>query len=310
MPFYIGVVPSPVSQRQAIRRAGIVVLGGNLLLVVIKAVAWSLSGSLAVGSETVNSAADLAYSLIVVSGLYLTTRPPDSTHPHGHERIEPFVSLAVAIGMLAAAVGLLYRSVSVILAGTATPPTGITASLVLVVAIGVKYGMYRYCLQIGRQHGSPAVRATALDDRNDIFAGIAALLGVVGAQAGYPVLDPLAAGLVAVLIGHTGITIGRRNVEYLVGKAPPQDLRERIIDRALEHPAVEGVHDVVAHYVGPEVDVALHIELPADRTLREAHDIETAIIRSIKEIDEVDDVYVHIDPPEEWVNEDPPDSGS
>jgi divalent metal cation (Fe/Co/Zn/Cd) transporter len=65
---------------------------------------------------------------------------------------------------------------------------------------------------------------------------------------------------------------------------------------------VEGVHDVIAHYVGPEIDVSLHIEVEGDRTLREAHAIETAVMQSIRGLPEVDDAYVHVDPKElgEW----------
>ncbi len=91
-------------------------------------------------------------------------------------------------------------------------------------------------------------------------------------------------------------------MNYLVGGAPPEDLRLEILRRALEHPEVKGAHDVVAHYVGPEIDVSLHIEVEGDMTLFEAHDIETAVVESIEELPEVDDVFVHIDPKElgEW----------
>jgi divalent metal cation (Fe/Co/Zn/Cd) transporter len=114
--------------------------------------------------------------------------------------------------------------------------------------------------------------------------------------------DPLAAALVAVGILYTGVEVVRDNLDYLVGAAPPEDLRAEIIRRALDHPDVEGAHDVIAHYVGPEIDVSLHIEVEGDRTLLEAHDIETAVIESIQELSEVDDVFVHVDPKEagEW----------
>jgi divalent metal cation (Fe/Co/Zn/Cd) transporter len=59
---------------------------------------------------------------------------------------------------------------------------------------------------------------------------------------------------------------------------------------------------VIAHYVGPEIDVSLHIEVEGDRTLREAHAIESAVVESIHALDRVDDVFVHVDPKElgEW----------
>jgi cation diffusion facilitator family transporter len=129
---------------------------------------------------------------------------------------------------------------------------------------------------------------------------------VAGAAAGYPILDPLAAVVVAVGILYTGVEVVRDNLGYLLGRAPPEDLRQEIIRRALAHPEVMGAHDVVAHYVGPEIDVSLHVEVEGDRTLLEAHDIETEVMDEIRDLPQVDDVFVHVDPREagEWKDDD------
>jgi cation diffusion facilitator family transporter len=285
-----------MSRSRVVRRVGLVVLGANVALALAKGLAFWTTGSLAVGSEAINSLADAAYSVVIVAGLYLTTRPPDFEHPHGHERIEPFVSLFVAAGMFLAGGLILYRSGTTLLAGDPNPIRSPIAAAVLAASAAVKYGLYRYCLSVGDQHNSPALAATALDNRNDILTAVAALAGVVGAGLGYPLLDPLAAGVVALGIVYTGVEILRDNVDYLVGAAPPDRLREEIVDRARDHPEVRGVHDVVAHYVGPEIDVSLHVEVEGDRTLHEAHDIETAVMESIEELPEVDDAFVHVDP--------------
>ena len=291
-----------MSRRGVLRRAGLLVLGVNLLLVVAKGGAWAATGSLAVGSEAVNSLADSAYSLVVVAGLYLTTQPPDFEHPHGHERIEPFVSLVVALGIFAAGGAVLWQAVTAFGSESAALANGPVAVAVLVGAAAAKYLLYRYCLRAGEDRNSPALVATAMDNRNDILTAGAALVGVLGAGAGVPILDPIAAGVVAVGILYTGVEVVRDNVNYLVGAAPPEDLRAQIIRRALVHPDVEGAHDVIAHYVGPEIDVSLHIEVEGDKTLREAHDIESAVVESIRALPEVDDVFVHVDPKElgEW----------
>jgi cation diffusion facilitator family transporter len=290
-----------VSRREAVRRVALVVLAANAGLAVLKGVVWWSSGSLAVGSEAVNSLADTAYGLIVVGGIYLTTRPPDFEHPHGHERIEPFVSIAVALGIVAAGT-LVARQAVVSFLNSPDPTAGPAAVAVLAVSAAAKYGLYRYALEVGEAHRSPATVATALDNRTDILTATAALVGVLGARAGYPVLDPIAAAVVSVGILYTGFEVARSNVTYLVGGAPSEELREEILRRALEHPEVRGAHDVVSHYVGPEVDVSLHIEVEGDRTLREAHDIESDVVESIRELPEIDDVFVHVDPRElgEW----------
>ena len=287
---------------RAVRVVGIAVLVANVLLAAVKGVVWFGTGSLAIGSEAVNSVSDTLYSFVVLTGLYLTTRPPDLEHPHGHERIEPFVSLFVALGIFGAGILILWRAATAVLSGDITVTQGPAALAVLAGTAVVKFGLYRYCLAVGESHNSPAVVATALDNRNDILTATAALVGVVGARAGYPVLDPLAAGVVSLGVLYTGWEIVRDNVDYLVGRAPPEDLRTEIIRRALDHPDVRGAHDVIAHYVGPEIDVSLHIEVEGDLTVRHAHDIETDIVERIGGLPEVDDVYVHVDPRElgEW----------
>jgi cation diffusion facilitator family transporter len=279
-----------------------VVLVANLGLALAKGAVWYVSGSLALGSEAVNSLADAGYSGIVLAGLYVTTQPPDFEHPHGHERIEPFVSLVVAAGVFVAGGTVLYNAATTLLSGAVTVARGPTAAAVLAGAAAAKYALYRYVLGVAEDHQSPALRATAVDNRNDILTAGAALVGVVGAGAGYPLLDPLAAVVVAVAILYTGMEIVRDNVNYLVGAAPPEGLRREIVRRALVHPDVEGAHDVIAHYVGPEVDVSLHVEVSGEKTLRETHAIETGVKESIEELPEVDDAFVHVDPKElgEW----------
>ncbi len=295
-----------MSRRAALRRVALVVLVANLVLVILKGAVWQATGSLAVGSEAVNSLADTAYSLVIVAGIYLTTQPPDFEHPHGHERIEPFVSLLVAVGIFAAGGAIVWQATTALLSGDVTVTRGPAAVGVLVFTAVAKYGLYRYCLRRGTERNSPAVVATAKDNRNDILTAVAALVGVGGAALGFPMLDPLAAVVVAMGILYTGYEVVRDNVDYLVGAAPPDDLRAEILQRALAHPDVHGAHDAIAHYVGPEIDVSLHVEVEGDRTLREAHDIESAVVQSIEELPEVDDAFVHVDPRElgEWKADD------
>lgn len=298
-----------MTRASVVRRVGVLILVANAALVVAKAAVWYRTGSLAVGSEAVNSLTDVIYSAAILAGLYLTTQPPDTDHPHGHERIEPLVSLFIAIAIFAAGGAILWGSARALYSGEIAVTTGFTAIGVLVGASAVKLGLYRYCLRIGGKYNSPALVAAGKDSRNDVLTIVAALVGVIGARIGFPVLDPLAAIVVSIGIFYTGWEILRDNVDYLIGRAPPEDLHAEIVRRTVAHPDVEGVHDVIAHYVGPEIDVSIHIEVEGERTLLEAHEIETEIVSTIRDLPEIDDVFVHIDPKElgEWKNDEAAD---
>ena len=297
-----------MNRARTIRTVGVVVLSANIGLAVAKGLVWQQTGSLAVGSEALNSLTDVGYSLVILAGLYLTTQPPDFEHPHGHERIEPLVSLFVALAIFATGGIIIWQAARAVLTGEIAIAMGPWAIVVLAGAGIVKYGLYRYCLAIDMEWDSPAVRATGIDSRNDVLTAGAALVGVLGARAGFPLLDPLAAVVVAIGIIYSGWDIVAKNVDYLVGRRPPDTLHREIVGRALEHPDVEGVHDVIAHYVGPQIDVSLHVEVEGERTLTEAHEIESRVIESIRSLDGIDDVFVHVDPKElgEW--KDDPDA--
>ena len=291
-----------MTRAAAVRRVGLLVLAANVVLAATKSWVWLQTGSLAVGSEAANSLVDAVYATVVLGGLYLTTQPPDTEHPHGHERIEPFVALAIALGIFVTAGAILWQSLTAVFDGSVQVTEGPAAIGILAVAAAGKLGLYRYCLAASRTHSSPALAAMALDNRNDVLTASAALVGVVGARFGLPLLDPLAATVVAGGILYSGVEVVRDNVPYLVGGAPSEDRQTAIVRRALAHPDVEGVHEVIAHYVGPEIDVSLHIEIEGERTLNEAHAIESAVVESIRALDDIDDVFVHIDPKElgEW----------
>ena len=289
-------------RRRAVRRIGGILVALNAVLVIAKAVVWVESGSLAVGSEAVNSLTDTVYSLVILAGIVVMTRPPDREHPHGHERIEPFVSLVVALGMVAAGGAVLWNAVLALSAPAATVQAAPAVIVVLVGSAITKLAMARWLRGAGRTHQSPVLTAVGIDARVDVLTATVAIAGVAGASVGLWWLDPLAAAVVAVGIFYSGYDVVRENLNYLIGAAPPQELREAIVETALAFEEVRGAHDVIAHYVGPQIDVSLHIEVEGDMTMRAAHHLETEVVTAIGALPAVDDVFVHIDPKElgEW----------
>jgi cation diffusion facilitator family transporter len=158
------------------------------------------------------------------------------------------------------------------------------------------YVLYGYTRRVNRSVGSSALDALAVDSLNDIYTTVAALVGVLGVFLGYPALDAVAGGVVSVLVVYQGVEIGRENVTYLVGAAPSEAERRRVVDSLRSHPEVRGVHDVAVFYDGTRLEVEAHVEVDGALTLVEAHDIETELMDALREMDDVGDVHLHLDP--------------
>jgi divalent metal cation (Fe/Co/Zn/Cd) transporter len=74
-------------------------------------------------------------------------------------------------------------------------------------------------------------------------------------------------------------------------------IRERARAAAMGVPRVREIHNVSVLRVGPETEVSLHLKLPGELTLEEAHAIATDVERAIRaSVDEVTSVQTHLEP--------------
>ncbi|QKY18336.1 cation diffusion facilitator family transporter [Halorubrum sp. CBA1229] len=276
------------------RAAGVNILGNALKIAVVGATGVAF-GSVALLADAAHSVADLVASAVVFVWGGSRYDAADETHPHGHQRIEPLTALFVGAVIVLLGVLLLRESVSELLGSPGVEADPILVAALLFALVDM-YLLYWYTERVNATLGSTALTALAADCLNDIYTTVAAVVGVFGALLGFPVLDPAAGALVSLLVVYQGVEIGRENVTYLVGAAPPVGDRERVTEALREHPAVEGVHDLTVYYDGTELEVEVHVEVDGGMTLREAHDVETALVTGLRDLEDVGDVHVHLDP--------------
>ena len=281
--------------RRGFVRASVVNVLGNAVKIVVEAAAGIAFGSVALLADAAHSVADLVASVVVLVWGRSVYTDPDETHPHGHQRIEPLAALFVGSVVVLLGLNLLYESARGLIEG----PTVVFSPLLLG-ALGFAmvdmYLLYWYTVRVNETVGSSALSALAVDCRNDIYTSVAALVGVVGVFFGAPVLDAAAGGLVSLLVVYQGVKIGRENVSYLIGAAPSDEQRRRIVETLRSHAAVSGVHDLVVFYDGTDLEVEAHVEVDGELTLVEAHDIETELVMALHELDDIGDVHLHLDP--------------
>lgn len=267
----------------------------NIILFGAKIVIGTMFNSIAIISDSFNSLTDIVASTIVLISVRASYREPDADHPFGHKRAQPLAGLVVAI--LTGIVGfeISAQSVTRLINGEQIEK-GILPIILVIVVMVIKLGMYVYARLVSQRTNSTAIAASAVDHRNDVLVSAAVLVGVVASNLGLPVLDPVVAILIGLWIIRAGFGIGRSNIKYLMGEAPPPELVKRIILKAEAVDGVLGLNEVFAHYVGTSVEIEVHIKVDRHLTIEEAHDIGKKVQDAIEEMEEISRAFIHIDP--------------
>lgn len=286
--------PNP-EKGQQFRKALIVTVLGNVLLALIKGTAAYYSKSAALYSDAINSISDVIYSIFLIIGLTISQKPPDSSHPQGHERFEPLMGLIITISMTLAGVEAMRSSITRFTEGGVQVTLGIS-SLALVISALMKTGMFLIVRNIARKVLSPGLDATAKDNLSDILTSLAALIGIIGSHFIHPLLDPIAGILVSLWIFRAAYGVGKENLGFLTGSSPDDEIKEKILEAAQSVPGVISVHQMVTEYVGPKIVVDIHIDVDQNIKLKEAHEISDKVADAVQALPEVDRAYIHPEP--------------
>jgi cation diffusion facilitator family transporter len=270
---------------------------GNAVLFAGKILVGFSFNSIAVISDSFNSLTDIVASTIVFFSIKSSYEGPDADHPFGHKRAQPLAGLVVAVFTGIVGFEIIAQSVTRLFTGEKIQKS-ILPIVVLACVLVVKLGMHLYARRTATRTGSTALMASATDHRNDVLISAAVILGVGASNLGFPIFDPIAAIVVGLWIIQAGFGIGRSNIKYLMGEAPPTAMVDAIMARAKAVPGVLGLHDVSAHYVGTTVEVALHVDVDRRLSVEEAHIISEKVQREIEGVRDISRAFVHIDPME------------
>ena len=269
----------------------------NLLLTVYKVAVGYIGNSAAVVADGVHSLSDSLTDIIVIIGVKVSVTPKDEEHPYGHGRVETFASLAIASILLIVAVGIIYKSLSNIIGGKELEmPQAITLTAVLL-SIVVKEFLFRYTITAGKKHRLNSLVANAWHHRSDVYSSFAALAGVIGAMMGYRALDPIAAGVVAILIGKVGVDIGRESFMELIDTAADKKTCDQIKCIIKDMKEVVSYHDFKTRRIGTKIISELHIEVAPSISVVDGHKIAKELKdKIVGTVDDVEDILIHVEP--------------
>ncbi|HJO58332.1 MAG TPA: cation diffusion facilitator family transporter [Nitrospinaceae bacterium] len=276
-------------------KATLVGAGANLGLSIVKFIGGIIGNSTAMVADAVHSVSDLLTDAIVLFTHNIGQKPKDEDHPYGHGRAETIGTTAIGFFIIAAGVGLAHEAWDIIQSGSAEIPKAL-AALTALVSIATNEWLFRYTRSIGEKSNSPALVANAWHHRSDAISSIAALVGIVGAMIGFPMLDPIAAAGVAFMVMKVGyeITLGgfRDLMDTALSEKQTHDIQVVIDDI----PGVIKSHDLRTRRIGGEILMDVHIQVDNDLTVTEGHEVAERVRRKlIKVYPNTQDVLVHVD---------------
>lgn len=266
------------------------------ILIAIKLWAWAATHSVAMLASLVDSILDLVASGLNLLAVRHALTPADEEHRFGHGKAEALAGLGQAAFIGGSAAFLLFQSLERLakpepVEQTTLGLTVITVSIALTVALVL---FQRYVITRTR---SLAISADRLHYATDIATNLGVVAAfVIAGLWGWHVADPLIGLAIALVIAWGAINILRGAYDELMDREFDEADRQRIKEIVNRHAGVESLHDLRTRRAGHRSFIQLHLELPPQMTLLEAHriadDVEKEIIAAFPDAE----VITHQDP--------------
>jgi cation diffusion facilitator family transporter len=267
----------------------------NLAVAVAKIALGYMTGAVSVLSDGFHSLTDSAANVVALVGVSVARRPPDHNHPYGHRKYETMASLAILLFLVIVLVEVVTAAFDRFRTGAMPKvfPEGIG---IMVVTLAVNLVVVRYELRQGRTLRSEVLLADAKHTRSDVLTSGTVIAALVGVWFGYPLLDPLAALLVAGFIGHACWQIAQEGSRILSDEIV---IAEREVQEVVQAvPGVLGSHHIRTRGSADHVFVDLHIWLKGNTPLESAHATSHVVKdKLMARFPQIVDVVIHIEPP-------------
>jgi cation diffusion facilitator family transporter len=183
------------------------------------------------------------------------------------------------------------------LTGRSLPPEISTASFVVMLAtVAINLAVVSYESREAQRLNSEVLLADSMQTQGDVWSSLTVIAALVGTRAGMPILDPLAALVVAGFIGYAGYQVARATTGILSDRIVISDADlERVV---MGVPGVLGCHQIRTRGAADHVFLDLHVWMRPDMRLSEAHALSHVVKdRLMARYPQIADAVIHIEPP-------------
>jgi cation diffusion facilitator family transporter len=268
---------------------------GNLALALHKLVVGVLGRSTALVADAIHSFGDVIGSASVLVATNMSGKKPDHRFPYGRGKAEFISAVFVYVMLLFLATAIMVSSIRSILSDAIEPPHFVTAASA-VVSVLYNYVMYKFTKCVGMRNNSPAIMADAFENRADAISSIAVIAGIVAARLIHPILDPIAALVVCLVIFWNCQEQLREAAAGLMDRGLPADRIEIIRRTAEAQVGVSSVTFVRSRQTGVHYWIDLGIDVRAGLTVEEADEIVAAVRTAVARTPQCHFVEVYVSP--------------
>ena len=281
---------------EAATRSTWVSVAVNLVLATTQVCVGLISKSQGLVADGIHSLSDLVSDFIVLFAGHHSAKAADEDHPYGHERFETAASLALGALLMGVGIGMLWTALRKLESPDTIARVHLIALWVAGGALIAKELLFRYMLAAAKRVKSSMLVANAWHARSDAASSLVVGIGILGNLAGYPILDPIAALVVGLLIAKMGWSFGWQSLHDLMDRSADIAEVAAIRETLLNTPGVMNVHDLRTRKMGDQIVVDAHLEVDATITVEAGHDIAVAARDRALQRHRVLNLMTHVDP--------------
>jgi len=275
-------------------RALVIALVSQIILALIKICYGYYASLVSMKADGYHSLLDGASSLIGIIGVGIARRPPDRDHPYGHGKFEYLTTMGISMLLFYTAYKVsseAYHRFS----SDEVPLVNIGSFVLILGTIAINYGVCKYQERVGHELGSQILLADAAHTRSDIWASIAVCIALVAIRLGFPVLDPVCAIFIVVLIISVGYRIVKESFVVLTDSAIIDSQKVKMV--VLETIGVKGCHRVRTRGTTNNVLLDFHLEVDGSIEMREGYDVVKEVEKRLREeFDGIGEVMIRLEP--------------
>lgn len=273
----------------------------NTILFIMKLAVGFLLGSISVLSEALHSGIDLLAAVIANYSVRKAGKPADDIHKFGHGKFENLSGTIEALLITVAAIIILYEAGRKIFFENEVELNGelIGVGIVIMgISALVNFYVSRKIMKVAKHAESIALEADAYHLTTDVYTSIGVFIGLVLIHfTGNPIFDPVLAIIVALMILKASYYLTKRSVSGIMDvklSDEEEELIKSIIDEHYSDYAE--FHNLRSRMSGAERFVDLHLVVPKNQPVIEAHDFCDHLEKDIKEKIPNLSILIHIEP--------------